>query len=54
MDDAHEYLATRRAMDVVGISEEEQVNLPEFYFLMKWNFFKVAIMICQYTSGGNI
>ncbi|XP_015889296.3 myosin-17 isoform X1 [Ziziphus jujuba] len=24
VDDAHEYLATRRAMDVVGISEEEQ------------------------------
>ncbi|KAF3439646.1 hypothetical protein FNV43_RR17924 [Rhamnella rubrinervis] len=24
IDDAHEYLATRRAMDVVGISEEEQ------------------------------
>ncbi|KAJ7955936.1 Myosin [Quillaja saponaria] len=24
VDDAHEYLATRRAMDIVGISEEEQ------------------------------
>ncbi|KAI4335254.1 hypothetical protein L6164_013918 [Bauhinia variegata] len=24
VDDAHEYLATRRAMDVIGISEEEQ------------------------------
>ncbi|XP_035550458.1 myosin-17-like isoform X3 [Juglans regia] len=24
IDDAHEYLATRRAMDIVGISEEEQ------------------------------
>lgn len=26
VDDAEEYLATRRAMDIVGISEEEQVN----------------------------
>lgn len=25
VNDAHEYLATRRAMDIVGISEEEQV-----------------------------
>lgn len=27
VDDTEEYLATRRAMDVVGISEEEQVSL---------------------------
>ncbi|KAF3960594.1 hypothetical protein CMV_014708, partial [Castanea mollissima] len=27
VDDAHEYLATRRAMDIVGISEEEQVAI---------------------------
>ena len=26
VDDGHEYLATRRAMDIVGISEEEQVS----------------------------
>ena len=26
-NDAHEYLETRRAMDIVGISEEEQVGL---------------------------
>lgn len=26
VDDAHEYLATRRAMDIVGISEQEQVE----------------------------
>jgi myosin V len=25
INDAQEYLATRRAMDIVGISEEEQV-----------------------------
>jgi len=29
VDDTEEYLATRRAMDVVGISEEEQVSLSE-------------------------
>lgn len=27
VNDGHEYLATRRAMDVVGISEQEQVRL---------------------------
>ncbi|KAL0015018.1 hypothetical protein SO802_002087 [Lithocarpus litseifolius] len=27
VDDAHEYLETRRAMDIVGISEEEQVAI---------------------------
>jgi len=28
VNDAEEYLATRRAMDIVGISEEEQVSFP--------------------------
>lgn len=28
VSDAEEYLATRRAMDIVGISEDEQVVLP--------------------------
>lgn len=36
VNDADEYLATRRAMDIVGISEEEQVCLsqilPEYAF----------------------
>ena len=27
VSDAHEYLATRRAMDIVGISDQEQVSL---------------------------
>lgn len=27
VDDTEEYLATRRAMDIVGISEEEQVSV---------------------------
>lgn len=44
VDDAEEYLATRRAMDIVGISEEEQVSLPES-FLTKWKFFDVALLI---------
>jgi myosin-5 len=26
VNDAHDYLATRRAMDIVGISEKEQVQ----------------------------
>ncbi|KAK3004284.1 hypothetical protein RJ639_019667 [Escallonia herrerae] len=30
VNDAHEYLATRRAMDIVGISEEEQVSFPNY------------------------
>ena len=41
VDDAEEYLATRRAMDVVGISEEEQVSLSESYLLIKWDFLKL-------------
>lgn len=41
VDDAEEYLATRRAMDVVGISEEEQVSHPEFFLIIKWFFFKL-------------
>lgn len=27
MNDAHEYLELRRAMDIVGISEDEQVSI---------------------------
>lgn len=42
VNDAHEYLATRRAMDVVGISEEEQVSFQYFLvyscFLSHQNF----------------
>lgn len=32
LDDSKEYLATRRAMDVVGISQEEQVIHFDCYF----------------------
>lgn len=35
VNDAHEYLATRRAMDIVGINDEEQVILSFlFYFII--------------------
>lgn len=27
ISDAHDYIATRRAMDIVGISEKEQVGI---------------------------
>jgi myosin-5 len=30
INDAEEYLATRRVMDIVGINEEEQVSLLLF------------------------
>lgn len=36
VNDAHEYLETRRAMDIVGISEEEQVSLPNFPWKLLW------------------
>ena len=31
VNDGHEYLATRRAMDIVGISEQEQVCLSLWF-----------------------
>lgn len=36
IDDAQEYLATRRAMDVVGISEEEQVCVSQNFLISLW------------------
>lgn len=42
VNDAEEYLATRRAMDIVGISEEEQVSLP--ISSKKW-------CVCHCTHG---
>lgn len=52
VDDAEEYLATRRAMDIVGISEEEQVTLPEFFFLTPWVFFlkNYDIFVCCFND----
>lgn len=35
LDDAKEYLATRRAMDVVGISSEEQVSFGKLQVTIK-------------------
>lgn len=40
VDDAHEYLATRRAMDIVGISEEEQVCLLK----SSWKIYVFVVM----------
>ena len=37
VDDAQEYLATRRAMEIIGISQEEQVHLgfnADFFLLL--------------------
>lgn len=45
VDDAHEYLATRRAMDIVGISEQEQVSL-----LRHFNFFSSLCCIASLTQ----
>jgi myosin heavy subunit len=45
VDDAEEYLATRRAMDIVGISEEEQVALSESFFNKIPIFSNVALMV---------
>lgn len=35
LDDAKEYLATRKAMDVVGISSEEQVSCGKLLVTVK-------------------
>ncbi|CAI0419602.1 unnamed protein product [Linum tenue] len=42
VDDAHEYLETRRAMDIVGIGEEEQVNYQANQFLDKNKDYVIA------------
>jgi len=41
VDDAKEYLATRRAMDVVGINKKEQVIFLESYLLIIWDLLKL-------------
>ncbi|CAI0419969.1 unnamed protein product [Linum tenue] len=42
VNDAHEYLETRRAMDIVGIGEEEQVNYQANQFLDKNKDYVIA------------
>lgn len=42
VNDGHEYLATRRAMDIVGISEEEQVRVICGY---KTQFVSVVVLL---------
>lgn len=64
---AHEYLATRRAMDIVGISEQEQVcisGIPDMHildeglvkFLIIYNSFQEAIfrVVAAILHLGNI
>ena len=52
VDDSKEYLATRRAMDVVGISQAEQVMHLDLYF--SWNyltfilFYFKSLLDCYY------
>lgn len=51
VNDAHEYLATRRAMDIVGISDQEQVYLSsvsKLYILVQFNS-----DLIQFSAGGN-
>lgn len=45
MDDAHDYLATRKAMDVVGISKEEQVICIIRVFVVPYALFLAVINI---------
>lgn len=54
VDDSHEYLAIRRAMDIVGISEEEQVSLlissHEINLASKMNNAKINLFRRQYLE----
>lgn len=48
IDDADEYIATRRAMDIVGISEEEQVCIVHYWsdeYLISWSFIYIIYFV---------
>ena len=52
IDDSKEYLATRKAMDVVGISPEEQVP---FVFSLTWSAMRITLLtfyFCRMQSFG--
>jgi hypothetical protein len=55
MDDSSEYVATRRAMDIVGISSDEQVSprlcLKLVYFIRRPSLLNISI---TYLSGCHI
>ena len=42
-DDSKEYIATRRAMDIVGISSEEQVQLLEVIHMGNKRFLCIEV-----------
>ena len=48
IDDSKEYIATRRAMDIVGISSEEQVQLLEVIHMGNKRF--LCIEAANYNS----
>lgn len=53
MDDAREYLETRNAMDIVGISQDEQVRVCVHYVqkqrkLEKWAILWIQINIMNF------
>ena len=43
IDDSKEYIATRRAMDIVGISSEEQVQLLEVIHMGNKRFLCIEV-----------
>ena len=47
VDDAREYLETRNAMDVVGISPEEQVFISNGVIYTLWQFMCKTIVVCS-------
>ena len=47
IDDAKEYLETRNAMDVVGISPEEQVFIANGVICTLWQFMYKTIVVCS-------
>ena len=53
VNDGEEYVATRRAMDIVGINEEEQVGLPTISLSFLCIFFRF-LTLHDIFPGGNI
>ncbi|GJY09173.1 ankyrin repeat-containing domain, PGG domain protein, partial [Tanacetum coccineum] len=45
VNDAHEYLATRRALDIVGISKGEQVLYLSLWFIVTTDFVRSGLLL---------